>query len=188
MSKLRKMCASFDNSSLLDPRLEFEAVSIHILLRQVTCLAESYPYPHNLLGRNTSRHYIERLALDKDQKGQGWFVLHKRGIVYVAIHSKKYGLNHPSGHNLWKLRHPLLSPKATTPQLSRLFVEVVNLVAQFWGGSHKFVLFLSERELEAIAAATAAGFTKEGKLADYYRFMENCLIFGISLPAQSLDQ
>ncbi len=145
-------------------------------LYAVADMAASYALPHNVLGTHAARSYALRLA----QHPQGkWYGLFAGAQPRAAAHLALYGLGDGYNHTLWKIRHPLaLRGIAPVGDWSDLFKALVREALDVRPGSVKVVLFLSEQEREAGRAAERAGFIVEGRLRDFYRMEETCLIYG----------
>lgn len=147
-------------------------------LQAITEMAESYPYAHNVLGTPRSRDYVARLA--NHERGR-WFGLFEGEMPRAAAHLALYGDGNHRDHSLWKVRHPLAhgSLAALNDWTTLLRALPREALAQR-PGTVKVVIFLSEHERIAARAAQSAGFKLEGRLQDFYRLDEQCLVFGLT--------
>ena len=148
------------------------------LLPNVIKLAYSYPYRHNILGSARAADYVERLAVQSQTPGVGWYVAEQHGETVAAAHLSIYGLGDGSGHTLWKIRHPMVAAGSPANSLSFLFDALVHTALNLRPGTAKVVMFLSEFEHEVMLQAANAGFRCEGCFESYYRLGESCLVYG----------
>jgi len=145
-------------------------------LHSVAKLAADYPLPHNVLGTGAAPAYALQLA---QHPAGRWYGLFDGRHLLAAAHLALYGEGDGRSHSLWKIRHPLARPEASTgAEWTRLFDALVAAALAIRPGSIKAVMFLSEHERDAGEAAVAAGFAVEGALDDFYRLEERCLIYG----------
>lgn len=153
-------------------------LAVDHLLPNVMKLAYSYPYRHSILGSARAGDYVERLALQSQSPGVGWYVAEQHGDTVAAAHLSIYGLGDGSGHTLWKIRHPMVAADAPFNSLSFLFDALCHTVLKLRPGTAKVVMFLSEFEQEVMLQAANAGFRCEGCFESYYRLGESCLVYG----------
>lgn len=145
-------------------------------LSEIELMAETFPYPHNVLGRSGAAAYVRSMP---SNEVAGWFAVRTPDAHLAAAHLAPYGSGDGKGHHLWKVRHLLARQKGGNVRTwARLldFIAVQTLVLK--PGTSKLVTFIGEHEREASEAAEAAGFSREGCLRDFYRLEEQCLIFG----------
>lgn len=148
------------------------------LLPRVAKLANAYPHRHSVLGGASAVGYVERLALQSQNAGVGWYVVEQFGEALAAAHLSIYGLGDGSGHTLWKIRHPLVATDSPADCLTFLFEGLATTTTRLRPGTAKIVVFLSEFEQEVIAQAVNAGFQREGRFESYYRLGETCFVYG----------
>jgi hypothetical protein len=145
-------------------------------LHSIAALAAGYSLPHNVLGTTAAPAYALQLA---QHPAGRWYGLFDGRRLLAAAHLALYGQGDGQSHSLWKIRHPLARPEASSgPEWTRLFDALVEEALALRPGSLKAVMFLSEHERDAGEAAVAAGFAVEGVLDDFYRLEERCLIYG----------
>lgn len=149
------------------------------LLASIIELAQAYPYSHNVFGKKRAAGFVRAIAVPGPEP-EGWHVAKQGDQVLAAIHLKAYGPNHPIGHALWKLSHPLAAQGHSLETMMCLMAAVLRRLASH-NGTHKVVLHLGESERLCIEAAQAVGLVHEGTISNYYRFGEACLIFGITI-------
>jgi len=145
-------------------------------LSAIESMAERFPLPHNVLGRPGAARYVRSLPCNEFA---GWYALLASGAPVAAAHLAPYGSGDGQGHHLWKVRHLLAQRREGNASSWALLLD--SLAAQTCSlkpGTSKIVTFIGEHDLEAARAASAAGFTREGCLQDFYRMEEQCLIFG----------
>ena len=148
------------------------------LLPGVIKLACSYPYRHNILGSARAGDYVERLAMQSQSAGVGWYVAEQHGETLAAAHLSIYGLGDGTDHTLWKIRHPMTASDSPGNSLSFLFAALVDTAVKLRPGTAKVVIFLSEFERDVMMQAANAGFQCEGCFESYYRLGESCFVYG----------
>jgi hypothetical protein len=148
------------------------------LLKGICRLARAYPHPHSIFGGPESDSYVQKLARQSHQLGEGWYALSLDDEVLAAAHLSIYGVGRGDGHTLWKIRHPLAADYRQTAYLRSLFEGVTGVAMRLRPGTAKFVVFLGEHESEVMAHARLAGFEREGVFRDYYRLGEVCFVYG----------
>ena len=153
-------------------------LAVDQLLPDVIKLACSYPYRHNILGSARTGDYVERLALQSQAPGVGWYVAERHGETVAAAHLSIYGLGDGSGHTLWKIRHPMVAADSPASSLLFLFDALCLTAIKLRPGTAKVVVFLSEFEHDVMLQAANAGFRCEGCFESYYRLGESCLVYG----------
>jgi hypothetical protein len=99
-----------------------------------------------------------------------------------------YGNGNGRDHSCWKIRHPLAVRDApATDYWAMLFNSLVAEACSIRPGTLKLVMFLSEYEQAAACAAECAGFAIEGRLTDFYRPGEQCVVFGQTVRVGQTD-
>jgi hypothetical protein len=147
-------------------------------LKDIGRLAHAYPHPHSIFGGPESDLYVQKLARQSHNSGDGWYVLSLDDEVLAAAHLSVYGVGRGDAHTLWKIRHPLAADYKQAVYLSALFEGVIRVAMWLRPGTAKFVVFLGEHETEVMAHASLAGFEREGAFHDYYRLGEVCFVYG----------
>lgn len=149
-------------------------------------MAACYPYPHNVLGTQNVGAYVLRLANHSTGKWYGLFCGEERprAVAHMAL----YGNGNGRDHSCWKIRHPLAIQEApATDYWVMLFNALVAEACSIRPGTLKIVMFLSEYERAAASAAECAGFAIEGRLTDFYRPGEQCVVFGQTVRCAQPD-
>ena len=148
------------------------------LLPGIVKLANTYPYPHTVLGRAGAERYVRKLAAQTNHPGEGWYAATHFGEVVAATYLSVYGVGDGSGHTLWKIRHPLMADRPPAQSLlSSLFDAMTAAALRSRRGSAKLVIFLGEYETGVMTQARRAGFECEARFKDYYRLGEDCLVY-----------
>lgn len=156
----------------------------HGALEEINRLAASYPHPHSILGTSAAEGYVLKLMEQAYRPGEGWYVATRQSETRAAAYLSIYGVGNGRGHTLWKIRHPLLAPHHHANDLSALFRSMIGAAVHSRLGSAKFVLFLGECEKDVISQCPTAGFRREACLKDYYRFGEDCFIYGLTVVGE----